>query len=153
MRYVSVVGPADADAEVLADAEAVGRVCGERGWCVVTGGLGGVMAAAARGAGEAGGTSIGLLPGAERDAADPAHALALPTGLGDLRNGLVVRAGDAVVVCGGSWGTLSEVALALRSGRRVCGLRGWALPAPAEGYVACPDVDSVEKILVGWLGP
>jgi hypothetical protein len=76
---------------------------------------------------------VGLLPGTDRAAANRWVTVAIPTGLGELRNGLVVRAADAVVAVGGSWGTLSEVALALRTGVPVVALGFWELPAPDGG--------------------
>jgi hypothetical protein len=91
---------------------------------VVTGGLGGVMAGAAQGCRAAGGLSVGLLPGRDRGAAGEHHTVVLPTGLGELRNGLLVRVSDVVVAVGSSWGTLSEVALACRTGVPVV-LLGW----------------------------
>jgi uncharacterized protein (TIGR00725 family) len=95
---------------------------------VVTGGLGGVMAAASQGAREAGGVTLGLLPGDDRAAANPWVAVAVPTGLGELRNALVVRTADALVAVGGAYGTLSEIALALKAGRLVIGLGTWDVP-------------------------
>ena len=92
---------------------------------VVTGGLGGVMASASRGAASAGGLVVGLLPGADRSAANEWVTVAIPTGLGELRNGLVVRACDAMVAVGGGYGTLSEIALALKAGKRVVGIGSW----------------------------
>ena len=89
------------------------------GFVVVNGGLGGVMEAAARGAREGGGIVIGLLPGDDRADANPHLTVAIPTGLGQARNALVVSAADAVVAVGGSWGTLSEIALARRAGKPV----------------------------------
>ena len=83
------------------------------------------MAAAARGARQGGGVTVGLLPGLERSAGNGHLTVALPTGLGELRNGLLVRASDVLVAVGGSWGTLAEVAFALRTGRSVVGLRSW----------------------------
>jgi uncharacterized protein (TIGR00725 family) len=125
--YVAVVGPGDASSQEQADAETVGRTLAEAGAVVVTGGLGGVMAAASRGATGAGGTAVGILPGADRGAANEWLTVAIPTGLGELRNGLVVRAADAVVAVGGAYGTLSEVALALKRGTAVVGLNSWAI--------------------------
>lgn len=85
------------------------------------------MAAASRGAASAGGTTVGLLPGLERGDANEWVSVAIPTGLGELRNGLVVRAADALVAVGGGYGTLSEVALALKAGKRVVGIGTWAV--------------------------
>jgi uncharacterized protein (TIGR00725 family) len=105
----------------------VGRELGSRGVVVVTGGLGGVMEAACRGAREVGGTTIGILPGTDRSAANPYVNAAIPTGLGEARNALVVRAADALVAIGGAYGTLSEIAFALKAGKRVVGLGTWAI--------------------------
>jgi uncharacterized protein (TIGR00725 family) len=92
---------------------------------LVCGGLGGVMEAACRGAKEAGGTTVGILPGSDRSDANPHVDVAVSTGLGEARNALVVRAADALIAIGGGYGTLSEVALALRAGKRVVGLGTW----------------------------
>lgn len=125
--YVAVVGAGEATGEELAVAEEVGARLAARDVVVVTGGLGGVMEAASRGAAQAGGSAVGLLPGLDRAAANPWVTIALPTGLGELRNGLVVRAADAVIAIGGAYGTLSEIALALKAGRPVVGVRSWAI--------------------------
>jgi uncharacterized protein (TIGR00725 family) len=125
--YVAVVGPGDATAKESEAAATVGRALAEAGAIVVTGGLGGVMEAACRGARDAGGMTVGILPGADRRAANPAVTVALPTGLGELRNGLVIRSADAVVAVGGAYGTLSEVALALKAGVPVVGLSTWEI--------------------------
>ena len=92
---------------------------------LVCGGLGGVMEAACRGAKEAGATTVGILPGTDRAAANAFVDVAVPTGLGEARNALVVRAADALVAVGGGYGTLSEIALALKAGKRVVGLGTW----------------------------
>jgi uncharacterized protein (TIGR00725 family) len=105
----------------------VGRELGSRGVVVVTGGLGGVMEAACRGAREVGGTTIGILPGTDRSAANPYVDAAIPTGLGEARNALVVRTADALIAIGGAYGTLSEIAFALKAGKRVVGLGTWAI--------------------------
>ena len=119
---IAVIGAGSAEPELERLAYEVGRALGEAGAVVITGGLGGVMAAAARGCREGGGTSIGLLPGREADDGNEWTALPLPTGMGEGRNILVVRAAEAVVAVGGEWGTLSEVALARKIGRPVTAL-------------------------------
>ena len=124
--YIAVVGPSDPDTDTYEFAVAAGRLIAEGGGVVVCGGLGGVMEAAALGASEGGGRSLGLLPGHDRGAANPYVTMAVATGLGELRNGLVVGTSDAVLAVGGSWGTLSEVALAVRRGTPVVSLRGWS---------------------------
>jgi uncharacterized protein (TIGR00725 family) len=113
---------------------------------VVSGGLGGVMEAACRDAKGAGGSTLGILPGSDRSAANEWVDLALATGLGEARNALVVRACDAVVAVGGGYGTLSEIALALKSGRPGFGLEGWDIPgvvgvaSPEEAATAALEV-------------
>jgi uncharacterized protein (TIGR00725 family) len=140
--YIAVVGASQATDADRADAEDVGRGLAQGGAVVVCGGRGGVMAAAARGASEAGGTVIGMLPGLDRSDANPWVTHAIPTGLGELRNGLIVRTAEAVVAIGGAYGTLSEVALALAAGLEVFGLHTWeidglvALDAPASAVAA-----------------
>ena len=123
--YVAVVGPGEASPDELHTAEEVGAGLAAAGVVVVTGGLGGVMEAASRGARSRRGRTLGILPGDDRDAANGWVEIAVPTGMGELRNGLVVRAADAVVAIGGGHGTLSEVALALKLGRPVVGLGTW----------------------------
>ncbi len=101
------------------------------------------MAAASRGAASAGGTTVGLLPGLERAEANEWVSVAIPTGLGELRNGLVVRAADALVALGGGYGTLSEVALALKAGKRVVGIGTWEI----DGVEAVADAAAaVERV-------
>ena len=123
-------------------AEEVGRLLAEAGAVVVTGGLGGVMEAASKGAHEAGGTTLGILPGTDRDEANPWVGVAVPTGIGEARNALVVRAADGVIAVGGAWGTLSEIAFARKTGKPVAGLGSWDLDgvdkfdAPAEAVRA-----------------
>jgi uncharacterized protein (TIGR00725 family) len=142
--YVAVCGASQASAEQAAAAEAVGEGLARGGAVLVCGGRGGVMEAACRGAASVGGLTVGLLPGLDRAEANPWVSIALPTGLGELRNGLVVRAADAVVAVGGAWGTLSEVALALHAGTPVVGLGTFDL----EGVVAAADPgDAVARVL------
>ncbi len=142
--YVAVVGASDATAQQQQEAETIGRLLAESGVAVVTGGRGGVMAAASRGASGAGGIAVGLLPGSDRRDANPWVSVAIPTGLGELRNGLVIRAADAVVAVGGAYGTLSEIALALRAGLPVIGLGTWAIDGVEQASSA---QDAVERAL------
>ncbi len=130
--YVAVVGPSHASALELERSQAVGRELAIAGATVLTGGLGGVMEAASRGAAEAGGLTVGLLPGSHRAQANRWVSVAIATGLGELRNGLIIRASDAVVAVGGAHGTLSEIALALKTGTPVIGLGTW----PIDGIEA-----------------
>ena len=149
MAYVGVVGPSDASSDELGAAEALGRGLAERGHVVVCGGLGGVMSAVSRGAAGVGGTVVGLLPGTDRGEANPFVTVALPTGLGELRNALLVRSSDVVVSVGGSWGTLSEVALAVRTGVPVVAINGWQV---AEGPTAVSSADEALELLDRLLG-
>jgi uncharacterized protein (TIGR00725 family) len=149
-RHVAVVGPGDsATAEEVAAAREVGRLLAEAGAIVLTGGLGGVMAAATEGAAAVGGLTVALLPGTDRSVSSASVVIA--TGLGELRNGLLVRAADAVIAVGGSWGTLSEVALAMRSGVPVVCLGGWdvrdAAGVPSELRRAGSPTDAVACVL------
>jgi uncharacterized protein (TIGR00725 family) len=142
--YVAVVGSGEAPPSELEVAEAVGRGLASRGAVVVCGGLGGVMEAACRGARGAGGTTVGILPGLDRGAANEFVDVAIATGLGEARNALVVRAVDALVAVGGSWGTLSEIALAMRTGVPVVGVGTWELRRggeSVEGVVGAADAE------------
>jgi len=146
--YVAVIGPGAAqDPALLEQAAEAGRRLAARGWVVVTGGLGGVMAAAASGVASVGGTAVALLPGDDRGDASPGHTVAIPTGMGEMRNALLVRSVDAVLALGGGWGTLSEIALAARTGVPVFAVGSWDLPGPE--VTACTDVgDAVARIAV-----
>jgi len=125
--HVAIVGSGAADPPAEALAEEVGRLLGLRGAVVVCGGLEGVMAAGCRGAKSSGGTTVGILPGTQRRDANPWVDIAIPTGLGEARNAVVVRAADVVIAIGGEFGTLSEIALALKTGKPVVGLDTWEL--------------------------
>ena len=112
--FIAVVGTSDPSPELYATAEEVGRRLAKAGATVVCGGLGGVMEAVCRGASQARGRTVAILPGPDRGAANAFVDLAIATGLGEARNALVARAGDAMIAVGGGYGTLAEVALALR---------------------------------------
>lgn len=128
-RYVAVIGGGEADPGIAALAFEVGRELARRGAIVVCGGLGGVMEAAAQGVQEAGGVSIGILPDPDRSRANPYLTYAIPTNLGHARNLIIVHAADALIAVGGSYGTISEAAIALKMGKRVVALRtAWSLP-------------------------
>jgi uncharacterized protein (TIGR00725 family) len=139
-RYVAVVGAGDATAAELALAEEVGARLVELGATVVTGGLGGVMEAACRGAKSRRGQTVGLLPGHDRSEANGWVDVAIATGLGELRNGLIVRTSDALVAIGGGAGTLSEIGFALKLGRPVIGLGTFAVDGVAQAQSAAEAV-------------
>ncbi len=120
---VAVVGGSTCTPDEAAAAAAVGRLLAEAGAVILCGGLGGVMEAVARGAQETpGGITVGLLPGSDPAEANPAIDVPLATGMGEMRNALIVRAARAVIAIGGGVGTLSEIALAVRIGTPVVGL-------------------------------
>ena len=149
---VAVIGVAAADEAEQRHAEAVGRLLAERGYVVVTGGLGGVMEAASRGAAAAGGTVVGILPAADPDTANPHVGIAVATGQGDARNAVICNTADAFVAIGRGLGTLSEIAFALKRGKPVVALGSWELPE-AKGRmpepVASPEeaVDRIQSAL------
>ena len=149
--HVAVSGGGEADEETCRQAEELGRELARRGAMVVTGGLGGAMAAACRGAKAGGGTTIGILPSEDRADANPWVDVAVATGLGEARNALVVRTADVVVAVAGEFGTLSEIAFALRMGVPVVGLRTWELAIggrPVEGIVPAESAEeAVETAL------
>jgi uncharacterized protein (TIGR00725 family) len=147
--HVAVSGGGDAGEAACRLAEDVGRELARRGAVVVTGGLGGAMEAACRGAKAGGGTTLGILPGHDRSDANAWVDLAVPTGLGEARNLLVVRASDALIAVAGEFGTLSEIALALKAGTPVVGLETWELARngrPEEAIVvATSPADAAER--------
>ncbi len=149
--YVAVVGPGVASDEDAAGAEEVGRLLAQEGAVVVCGGSTGVMEAVSRGAAGAGGTVVGILPGFDRAEANPFVTVAVPTGMGEMRNALIARAADVMIAVGGEFGTLSEIAFALKIGTPVVGLRTWDLVRrgrPVEGVdVAESPADAVERAL------
>lgn len=148
---VSVVGGDRAPAEALALAGEVGRELAIHGCALICGGRGGVMEAACRGARERGGHTIGILPTADRRGMNPYVEFPVVTGLGYARNAVVVLSGDAVIAVDGSYGTLSEIALALAYGKPVVSLASWTFSR--EGHVPPPVIqamtakDAVEKAI------
>ncbi len=146
IRLISVIGAGQAGPEVLEQAREVGRLLARAGWGVVTGGLGGVMAAAMQGAASAGGLTLGILPGADPAAANPWCRVVIPSGLGQARNVLVVQSGQAAIAISGGAGTLSEIGHALKLGRTVAGLNSWRLPGL---YQAADPADAVRHVLGG----
>lgn len=125
--YVAVCGPDPAPEDVAAQAKEVGRRLARAGAVLVCGGLGGTMEAAALGASLAGGASIGILPDASRGRESEHLTYSIPTGMGEMRNALIVRCADALIAIGGEFGTLSEIAFALKTGVPVIGLGTWEL--------------------------
>jgi uncharacterized protein (TIGR00725 family) len=138
-----VIGASVCDEVTAAVAEEVGRLLAESGAVLVCGGRGGVMEAACRGAQTAGGLTVGILPGEDQAAANPYVDLPIVTGLGEARNVVVVRTSQALIAVGGEYGTLSEIAFALKLGRPVVGIQTWQLakqgvPVPAIAETKSP---------------
>jgi len=125
--FIGVIGGGEISSQVAGLAEEVGREIARQGAVVVCGGLGGVMEAACRGAGEEGGLTIGILPGENRRAANPHVKIPIVTGLSHARNVAVVKSSQAIIAIDGSYGTLSEIGHALQSGIPVIGLNTWSL--------------------------
>jgi uncharacterized protein (TIGR00725 family) len=145
-RYVAVVGSGTCSSEEDLAAEQIGSLLARANAVVVCGGLSGVMEAACRGARREGGLTVGILPGSDRGAANPHVAVAIATGLGELRNGLVVRAADAVVAVGGEFGTLSEIGFALKLGKRVIGLGTWELSRKPDSILRASSAEDAVRL-------
>lgn len=151
---IAVCGASQPTDDDVLDAVEVGRLLARSGCVVICGGLGGVMAAAARGAIAAGGVCVGLLPGDDPADAAPEITVALATGMGEMRNALIARCAAAMIAIGGGYGTLSEIALALRLSRPVAALHTWEMRAP-DGRAAAETLlhratsagDAVEWVL------
>jgi uncharacterized protein (TIGR00725 family) len=132
-KQVVVIGSSD-DEESLDEAYLIGTFIAEQGWVLVSGGRGGVMAAASRGAADHGGTVVGILPGEDLDASNRYCSIVIPTGLGYARNAVNVLSGDAVVAIGGKGGTLTELAYSWIYGKPVvcCTFaKGWSARFPS----------------------
>ena len=126
-RFIAVIGGNQPSPQEAQLAEEVGRELAKQGAILVCGGLGGVMEAACRGASSEGGVTIGILPGENRQAANPYVQIPIVTGMGYARNLAVIKSAQAVIAVGGSYGTLSEISHALQSGIPVIGLNTWSL--------------------------
>ena len=147
--YVGVAGASRPEVPLLDQAEVVGRRLAEAGAIVVCGGGPGVMEAVCRGAQAAGGTTVGLLPGLDRAEGNPHLTISIPTGLGQGRNLLLVRSSNALIAMGGGFGTLSEIALALRTGTPVIGLATWSLHLdgrPVDAFPVATDPDTAAEL-------
>lgn len=152
MRYIAVVGGSSCSAEEKKTAFEVGREIARNEAVLVCGGGSGVMAAAAEGARLAGGTALGVLPGGRTNEGNRHLTFAIATGLGEARNAIITRTADAVIAIGGEYGTLSEIALALKMGKPAIGLNSWVLKPPhrleSELISAGSAREAVEKALV-----
>jgi hypothetical protein len=139
---IAVIGRGDCSGEEYAAAETVGRLIAEKGATVCCGGLYGVMEAACRGAKEAGGTTVGVLP--DTGDGNPYLDVVIRTGMGHARNVVLVHSADAVIAVGGGYGTLSEIAVALKTGKPIFGLSTWKI----EGVRACATPEEAVSLAV-----
>ena len=137
---IGVIGAADANDELKKCAEDLGRGIAQRGWTLVSGGLSGVMEAASKGANTDGGTVVGILPTGATADANPHVTIPIATNMGHARNAIIAHTADVLVACGGGYGTLSEIALANKLGKKVFGLMSWKV----EGVIG---KDSVEEVV------
>lgn len=142
---ISVIGSAELDYELLSLARQVGRVIAAQDAVLICGGLGGIMEAAAQGAKENGGLTVGILPDYEKESANPYIDIIVPSGLRHARNVLVVSAGDLIIALAGSHGTRSEISVALKLGKPVIGVRAWH---EITGVRHVDSLDELEKELV-----
>jgi uncharacterized protein (TIGR00725 family) len=142
---ICVIGASQGEEEILGHAEEVGRRVAEAGAVLVCGGRTGVMEAASKGASEAGGTVVGILPTLSPADANPYVTHAVATGIGEARNLAVVASGQAVIAVGGEWGTLSEIAYARKLGRPVVAIQSWALRNRSGTDLGIVEADSPER--------
>jgi len=149
---IAVCGASDARADERRVATEVGTLLVGRGAVIVCGGVGGVMAAVAGAVRRAGGTCVGLLPGADAADANADVTIALPTGLGEMRNALIARCCDGMIAVGGGYGTLSEIGFALRIGKPVVTLGSWDVHRPGDtGTDPAPHPAGTAADAVDWI--
>ena len=150
-KFIAVIGGSECSSQEAELAEEVGRELARQGVILVCGGLGGIMAAACKGASSAGGVTIGILPGGSRQAANPYVQIPIVTNLGEARNVVLVKSAEAVIAIGGGYGTLSEIGHALRNGLPVVGLNTWSLSRngqPDNSIILAQDpAEAVKKAI------
>ncbi len=144
---ISVIGGRKVEKSLLEQAESVGRLLAKKDAILICGGLGGVMEAVSRGMKSEGGLTIGILPQNHREKANPFVDIPIATGLGIGRNAIIARAADAVIVVGGEYGTLSEIAFALQMGKPVVGISTWNIKGVISAQDAGEAVNKVYEIL------
>jgi hypothetical protein len=153
VRLISVIGGSQSSPAERGLAEKVGRLLARQGVGIVCGGRGGVMEAVCRGAAAEGGLTIGILPGESASEGNPYLSVALPTGIGEARNVLVARAGEGAIAIGGGLGTLSEIAHALRLGKRVVALGSWQAVSPEGNDLPLLRAETAEDAVALALEP
>lgn len=152
MVYIGVVGDSHAEGESTTLAFQVGRLVARNRATLICGGLGGVMQEACRGARSEGGTTIGILPGERRDQANAFVDIPIVTGMGEARNLIIVRSSDAMIAISGGYGTLSEIAFALKLGVPLVGIRSWDLSQRGSRlpYPLVETADEAVEMALGW---
>lgn len=156
MVYIAVVGGSDCDDEIFALAEETGVGIARRGAVLICGGGSGVMEAASRGARSAGGMVLGILPGDDPRAGNRYLTAAIATGLGEARNAVIARTADALIAVGGEFGTLSEIALAMKMGKPVIGLKTWEIKPPREldiRFIRASSADEAVEAVLDHISP
>lgn len=141
-KIIAVIGAGNADENSLKIAEKVGKLIAKRNAILICGGLGGVMEAAAKGAKSEDGITVGILPQSHREDANPYIDVPVATGFGEGRNVIIIRSADALIAVGGEYGTLSEIALGLKTGKPVIGINTWDI----KGIIKADNAeDAVSK--------
>lgn len=148
LHRIAIIGARDASLEGLNFAYKVGRLLAEQGILVYTGGAGGVMEAASKGATEAGGTAVGILKESDDSAANKYLSIPVMTGMGDLRNGIIIRSVQGAIAVEGAYGTLSEIAYALCDNKPVVGYKSWDIP----GLISVTTPEEALSILLDKMG-
>ena len=142
-QMIAVIGGSKVDKHIYKLAQKVGRIIAENNCILICGGKTGVMEAAAKGAHENNGLTIGILPGSDKNEANPYIEIAIPTNLSHYRNALIAQACDLAIAIDGSYGTLSEIAFCLNAGKKVLGLSTHKI----EGIIKIKNVESIKKYL------
>jgi uncharacterized protein (TIGR00725 family) len=145
MKYIAVIGASVCDKETGQTAYEVGKEIANSGHVLICGGLTGVMELAAKGASETGGLTIGILPGVSKKEANPYIKIPIATGLGEARNAVIVRTADVLIAVGGEFGTLSEIALGLKMGKKVIGIGTWCLFKDETESLVIQKADSAKQ--------
>jgi len=147
-KQIGVIGASSCPPEIYELAREVGREIARRGYILICGGLGGVMEAACRGAKEEGGLTVGIIPMAHKEGANPYVDVVIATDMGHARNVIIVHSSDGLVAVAGEEGTLSEIAIALKAGKPVVGLKSWDLGGRVPQ--ASSPREAVERLVGAW---
>ncbi len=147
--HIAVIGGRKADKALKKEAEAVGRLIAEKGCILVCGGMHGIMEAASKGAKQAGGTTVGVLPQDHKKDANPYIDIPIATGLGIGRNVIIARTADALIAIGGEYGTLSEIAFGLQMAKPVVGIRSWEI----KGVIQAANAEDAVRTVLAMISP